>query len=127
MSFCPTTPAKLYSVGNDEYARESVTAVGGIPILIQESNGWQRGNNAQALNADAVAMVLPRDLESLVDDGRIEGYLLQVTPFSQKTWFRVDSVAVARDLLLCNEVMHYELSLVRSKAPKRICEAEDES
>lgn len=125
MTFCPTTPAKLYRLGHDDYARDIVTGIGKLSILIQEANGWQRGSNAQALNADAIAMATPEGLERLVAAGRVEGYLMQISPFTQADWYRIDAVSVARDLLLCNDVMHYELSLSRSKQPKIECEIEE--
>lgn len=125
MDFCPSTPAKLYGLGHDEYARDVVIAVGGLTILFQEANSWVRGGNVQTLSADAIAGVNAKDLQSLVDDGHVEGYLLQVEPFGQLNWYRITDVAVARDLLLKNKVKHYELSLSRTTEPVIKCEDEE--
>jgi len=85
MNFCPTTPAKLYSLGSDEFAREQATGMGCLNILIQEANSWVRSGQQQSLDADAVALALPNDLDCLVENGRVEGYLLHIEPFEKIT------------------------------------------
>ncbi len=124
---CPTTPAKLYSLGNDEYARESATSVGDILVEIQESNTWVRGGNVQTLGADALAGVRTKDLETLVPYGRCEGFLLQVFPFGQNDWYRVSSSSPAKERYCRGRVHHYELLLTRSKEPKVVCVDDEES
>lgn len=124
--FSPNTSAKLYRLGYDDYSRDVALSVGTLKILIQEANSWVRGGNVQSLGSDSIAMVSPKQLQTLVPNGKAEGYLLQIEPYGDADWFRITGVNPARDLLQKNKVMHYELNLTRSKAPKR-AEVEEES
>jgi hypothetical protein len=115
----PSTPAKLYTVTNNEYGRQTVDKSLAIEIFIQEANQWTRGGNVQTLDADSIAAITPQDYSDLTGqvNGRLEGLYLHVEPFSDYSWYRIETVSVGRDLLLGNSITHYELQLSRSTKP----------
>ena len=117
MDLKPSTPAKIYSMSYDVYNKATAKDSMDIKVLIQEANQWTRGGNVQTLDSDSIAVITPADYETLtgmVGEGRVEGMIMHIDPFSDYTWYRIDSVAVGRDLLLNNKIKHYELSLSRS-------------
>jgi len=101
----------------NEYNSESIKSENIVPALFLQKTGFSHGSNQESITSDATVYVDPTNDFVISNFNRLEGMLLKANLFDSPesiTWYRIASVEVAQDKLLCNDIDNIYLSLNKS-------------
>lgn len=101
----------------NEYGTEVLESEAEIDAAIDLSTGYSHGANQDAITSDARVFVSPLSDFVKANFYRLEELLVKIDLFDtpdNMAWYKVDSVNVARDTQLCNEIDHLELVLKKT-------------
>lgn len=99
------------------YGTELVDDEATVKCLFGQNTGWSHSANQDAITSDAYCYVDPKNEFVMSHFNRLEGMLIVAQLFGvgeSDAWYRVTSVSVGRDLLLCNNIDNILLGLTKT-------------
>lgn len=93
---------RLATTTSDGYGDKSVTVLDEIPASFGRRKGYTHGDNTEGLVSDATVYLLPTNPTVLSNMNNLEGMFIQLYPYSDNTWYRIESVDIAERKLLDN-------------------------
>jgi len=78
------------------------------------ATGYTHSDHQDAITSDAIAFIDPSNSNVISNFYRLEEMLVIANLFGAseaQSWFKIESVVVARDTLLCNNIDNVQLNL----------------
>lgn len=110
--------AKIVDPQYNVYGSESVGEEVNIKCLFIQNTGWSHSSNNSNIDSNASAYL---DISSdfvVKNANRLEGMLLIANQFGfedEESWYRIISVNVNQDKLLCNKIDNIYVSLKKTE------------
>ena len=93
---------RLATTQPDGYGDKTVTSFDEIPATFARRKGYAHTNNSEGETSDATVYLLPTHPTVLSKMKKLEGMFLQLAPYTDDDWYRIDSVNLAERKLLDN-------------------------
>lgn len=93
---------RLVTTTSDGYGDKTVTVLDEIPATFAKRKGYAHATNSEGETSDATVYLMPTNPTVLSKMNDLEGMLLQLAPYSDKNWYRINSVNIAERKLLDN-------------------------
>jgi hypothetical protein len=110
---------EIYSVASDGYAnKKSIVLEATVNSIFLQSVGYGHQNNQDNTLSDAICYVDPDDAFVVANANRLEGMYIKASLFGSDesaSWYKVETVSVNRDHLLCNKIDNIEMSLNKTR------------
>lgn len=93
---------RLATTQSDGYGDKTVTMLDEIPATFAKRKGYEHGTNSEGETSDATVYLSPTNPTVLSKMNSLEGMFIQLSPYSDNTWYRIASVNIAERKLLDN-------------------------
>lgn len=116
MSVCIDYPdiVKFVQTSINGYGTETKVAEIEVPAIVVQNTGYNHSSNQDAIISDSVLYVDPDDAFVQANHFRLEEYQVVIPTFGgleEDNYYKVISVQVSKDHLLCNDIDSVELLL----------------
>lgn len=98
----------------DNYGAEVVESEYEVPAIVEMATGYIHTDNQAAITSDAIAFLDPSNSDLIANFYRLEEMLVIANLFGAseaQSWFKIESVVIARDTLLCNQIDNVQITL----------------
>ena len=95
---------KLAKVTPDGYGDRTVVSVEDVPAAFVKRAGYIHGSNTEGETSDAAVYLIPTSQVVLENKDDLEGMYILADPFSDNSWYRIQSVNIAERKLLNNRI-----------------------
>lgn len=95
---------KLATVSADGYGDKTIEELDTVPAAFIKRAGIARTLQIEGETSSAAVYLLPTHATVLEKKDELEGMYIQAEPFTDNSWYRVDSVNIAERKLLDNTI-----------------------